>query len=224
MATFLDIGLFQHFSVIFTFLLIFVITYGLLSVQKIIKFGNGDKGIYALIALSLSFLAVTSGGAVAFIGFLTPWFTAFIIFLFFIFFIFRMWVGDDESYFSNAIKQNRGLQWTMIVVAILILIAALSNTFGQQLLEDNPQVQTSTSSNTVTIQADNSNQATGQPSSRPPNQPSPRPSSEPSATSTDFSSNVLSTFIHPKVLGMLLIILIGFFSILFLAKNQDPNM
>lgn len=216
MATFLDVGLLSYFSAIFTFLFLFVLLYGLLSSQKMLKLGEGGKGIYALIALSVSFIAVLSGGAISFIGFLTPWFTALIILMFFIFFIFKMWVGDDDSFFQNAIKNNRGLQWTLIVASILIMIAALSNSFGQNLLEQNPEFEGATvvdGTQQVQVQA------------RPPasGQILDTYQEEGDVGSEDFGGNVLATFVHPRVLGMIMILLVAFFSILLLARSNDPN-
>ena len=53
MATFLDIGLAQHFSVVFTILLVFVIVFAVLEKSKIL---GGNKGLHSLIALSLAML------------------------------------------------------------------------------------------------------------------------------------------------------------------------
>jgi len=47
------------------------------------------------------------------------------------------------------------------------------------------------------------------------------PGGVPSTGSSDFSSNVLTTFTHPKILGMILIFVIGFFSILLLTQSSD---
>mgnify|MGYP006292350407 CR=1 FL=1 len=236
-STFVDLGLFGGLSAIFTFILIFVIVYGLLTVQRLFKVGDGEKGLYALIALSTALLATFSGVAVEFIAFLTPWFTVFIIFIFFVFFIFRMWAGDDENYFQDALKNNNGLRWTLIVVAILILIAALSNTFGQGLLEGNPEIegqpqqQVVDTDGTSFVQVDATNSATGQvddgrvySADGGVSSNSGAAQNPTSATATaSFSDNVLATLTHPKILGLILIMLIAFFTILFLARNNDPD-
>ncbi len=234
MATFVDIGIFEGLAGVFTFLLIFVIIYAFLSAQRVIKVGgSGEKGIYALIAVSLALLSVLSGVAVSFIAILTPWFTVFIIFLFFIFFIFKMWAGDDDNFFREALKNNKGIQWTLIVVAILILITALSGTFGQQLLEGNPELEGTQQQEAITqdgvavVQVDSAGQSTGQrPSTdgRVYSNDQQVTNSQTSTATGSFSDNVLATLTHPKILGLILIMLISFFCILFLARNNDPNV
>ena len=82
MATFLDLTLFEHFSAIFMFLLVFVVTYGFLQVSNLFKDIEGKKGIYAIIAIAVAFLATMSKAVFMVIGALTPWFTVLIIFMF----------------------------------------------------------------------------------------------------------------------------------------------
>ena len=53
MATFLDIGLAQHFSVIFPVLFVFVIVFALLEKSKIL---GDNKGLHSLIALCLAIM------------------------------------------------------------------------------------------------------------------------------------------------------------------------
>ena len=63
MATFLDIGLIENFGVIFVILLVFLILFGLLEYMK--AFGEGRRGLHALIALVVALLFLVSKVATA---------------------------------------------------------------------------------------------------------------------------------------------------------------
>ncbi len=217
MATLLDVGVFQYISVIFTFIFIFAVVYGLLSFLKPFKVGEGSNGLYALIALSISFLGLLSGGALQVIQNMTPWFTALIIFMFFVFFIVRMWTGDDDEVFKTMLLENTAIKWVLIVIFILIVIVGFSSTYGQSLLE-----QGSGEPGTTTV-------ITGQ---EPPTSVQPVPTDPPSdavqqptgsGATGDFNQNVLATIINPQVLGLILMMLIGFFTILFLARTGTAD-
>lgn len=218
MATFMDISLVGHFSAIFVFLLIFVVIYGFLLVTNILKDKPGSKGLYAIVALAIAFLFSVSGDAMTLVSVMTSWFTVLIIFLFLIFFVVRMFVGDDDSFFSTLMSKN-SVVWVMIIVFIIIFIISLSNVFGQRMLENqgsaNTDVMVTDNQNlsqetTTTIYVDES----GKEISR---------TVDSRATDTDdFSNNVLKTFVHPKVLGMFLLMLIGFFAIILIAKTPNP--
>ncbi len=218
MATFLDISIFQHFAGIFVFLIVFAIVYGFLLVTNMLKGKDGATGIYAIIALAFAFFALISRSTVLIITKMTPWFTVLIIFLFLVFFIIRMFVGDNDSFFEELIK-SPSVYWILAVLFIIILIVSLSSTFGQQLLEKQPGItptqndtmmnngqRIDNSANTTIILTQN-NVATPQGAT----------------ASNDFGDNVLQTLIHPKVLGMIMLLLIGMFTIILLAKTPSPD-
>lgn len=132
MATF-DIGLFEHFAVIFPFLFVWVITYVVLSFSP--KFDN--KNLNAVIAFSLAFMFILSKDAVAMINFASPWFVMFFIFIIFMVLAFRV-AGASESDISGAMKTQQGKQiitW-IIVLSVLIMILSFSNVIGQRLLNE----------------------------------------------------------------------------------------
>lgn len=225
-TTFMDVSLFGHFSVIFVFLLVFVITYGFLSVIKIFKAQSGEKGLYAIIALAVSFLISMSRDALSVVVNMTPWFTVLIIFMFLVFFVVKMWAGDDDTLFKNLIKQS-SVYWVLIVIFVLILISSLSSTFGQRMLNNNPQVKSLPGGENVMV--DNGTiismaeaQDAGYEIVAQPTATATSSLAKSSATS-DFSGNVMATIINPKVLGMLLFMIIAFFAIIFLAKSGNPE-
>lgn len=230
MATFLDVSVLQHFSTLFVFLLVFVVVYGFLLMSKIFAKGNeeiaGSRGLYAIIALTAAFFVSVSGGAAAVVSTMTPWFGVFIIFLFLIFFAFKMF-GVDETQFQNVVKMKE-VYWSILVVAILIVIASFSSSFGQNLLNDNSEIVTNPGApNTVVMQENNGvtpNQSTT--SNRLTMTDiniQERQTEQGSTATSDFGSNVLNTIIHPKVLGMLLLLFIAFFAIIFMTSTQNVS-
>lgn len=192
MATFLDIGILQHFSSIFTFILVYIIIYGTLEVNS--PFGKDKKGLHALIALAISFIIIVSKIAMFIIGYMTPWFVVLFLFIFFILFAVRMFGSSDKD--ITGILKNRSVYPIIIVFVVIIIISSLSAAFGQQLLEKNTDEELDDNGEAVVIEDGKT----------------------PSTSTNSFSENLVNTLFHPKVLGMIVILLIGLFALLFLTR------
>jgi magnesium-transporting ATPase (P-type) len=191
MATLLDISILENFSIIFTFLLVFVILYAMLEYFQ--WFGKDKRGLHSLISLAIAFMVIVSDSVRIVVESITPWFLVMILFIFFIVFVVRMFgVGDEQV--SKALGS---IYIWIIVFAVLILFVGLSNAFGQILLEKR------TGEQNETVQP-------------PIEQP---PVVEGGVGSPSFGQNVLLTFTNPKVLGMLLILFISMFAIMFLSRS-----
>lgn len=208
MATFLDLSLFQHVSSVFVFLFVFLITYAFLNVSKIFKSVGGHNGIYAILALAVAFLSSFSAGFVGIVTTMTPWFTVLIIFIFLSFFVARMF-STDEAFFENMIKEG-AIKWILVIAFAIILLVSISSSFGQQMLEAGTgQTETTVTQNvsTTTYQTTTTNAGF-----------------EGSGVATnDFGTNMTQTLFHPKILGMFLIVLISFFTILLIARTSEPD-
>ncbi len=202
MATFLDIGILKNFSIVFTWLLIYVVVFGLLEWKS--PFGKDKKGFNVMVAFAIAFLGVISTSARYFIEFVTPWFLVMAIVIFFILFIVRMF-GLSDSSVENIIKDNMAHTW-LIVLSIFIVLMALGASFGQQLLEKGTGAQPNGPVQPI--------------GSEIPSTPEQVSTIEhgPSTTSS-FAENALQVFVHPKVLGMLFILLLGTFTIYFLSRK-----
>ena len=131
MATFLDVGLLENFGVIFVILLVFLIVFGILEYIK--AFGEGRRGLHAIIALVVALLFLVSKVATAMIKMMVPWFMVIVIFFFFMLFIVRMF-GRTEADMKNLIADPNVYPW-VIIFGVLILLLALGNALGQDLLE-----------------------------------------------------------------------------------------
>jgi hypothetical protein len=78
MATFLDIGLLQKFGLIFPFLFVLVVVWGVLSTTKFL----GDKKfIHGIVALVLALLVLFSTTLREVINNMAPWFVLIFIFI-----------------------------------------------------------------------------------------------------------------------------------------------
>ena len=223
----MDVSLLAHFGTIFLFLLVFVIIYSLLLSVKIFKGVEGSNGVYAVIALATAFFIAAFKPAAMMIMAMVPWFGALAIFIFLLMFIFRMFDSKDEDLFSNALKE-KSVFWTILVISIIILVAGLSSSFGQNMLErqvggtvdvsDNSQVVVD-SIDTVEdeyIQSNNNDYNNANINYK---------SGTQGATATgDFGTNLLMTIVHPKVMGFLLIMIIGVLTIMMMAGSQETLM
>lgn len=206
MATFLDIGVFSYFSIIFLFLLVFTVTFAFLNFMKI--WGKEtQQGWNALIALSISVIAIMSRQAVGFISFVTPWFIVLFFVLFFILFAMRMMGGAD----GMDMKGVLGEAWPWILtLSIVIVLFGLGNALGQDTLKyttpdapDGAQIDAATDGSGEEISADGAGSATG----------------AGSTATTDFQQNLYATLFHPKILGMFFLLIIATVTIAFMAQR-----
>ena len=235
MATFLDVSLLGGAKVLFTFLLVYIIVWGLLTWIK--PFGkSAPTGPYSIIALVAAFFSVISPTVRYIIEFMTPWFLFLILFVFFTLFIVRMFnvsEGDLRSIIGTGTVQ------VLIIAAILIILFfALGSAFGQKALEStqgqqggvyyNPDISTGVTGGQPTDQPSGVLQPVAQPpgSLQPGDDlmpPAPTGAQlqpgQPGATATsDFSLNVVNTLLHPKVLAIIAVLLIAVFSVWLLGR------
>jgi hypothetical protein len=188
MATFLDITLLGHFSVIFTFLLIFVIMYGIFEFGKIL---GDNKGIHSIMALSIALLLLVYKPALDVINTSIPWFVVMFIIILFILISFSLF-GQTQAGFGELLKSNKRIGTTIVAVSIVIVLYSMSQVFGQSMLGQQPTTNTTT--------------ATGESGS---------------TSSGSFNQNLSATLFHPKVLGLLVILLIATFTIMVLARKSS---
>jgi hypothetical protein len=202
MATFLDIGVLGYFRVIFAMILIFVIMYGFLSWTK--PFGDKGLGLYALISIAFAILSISSKGVLTLISFITPWFFVIIFLAFFILFVLMIFGLKEKSLTAGAGPELR--TW-VIIVTVVILLFGLGSAFGQGTLSKGSGDTTTTDSGTVSADGtvDSATNVTGSPES---------------TGTTDFGTNVINTLVNPQVLGMILVMLIGVFTIFLLTSSN----
>jgi len=131
MATFLDVGLFQYFQVIFPVLIVFALVYAVL--QKTKALGDNAGVINAIVAIVAGFMILLSKTALSLINFMTPWFVVLIVFFLLFLLVFRVF-GASDSMVANALK-DKTLMWALIGIGLLIFLIGIGNTVGQSLTE-----------------------------------------------------------------------------------------
>lgn len=211
MASFLDTGLLGFFSLIFTFLLVYAIIWGLLLWKQ--PFGKGAKNIYGIISFAISFLLIISDSARMFIEFITPWFLVLAIFIFLIMMVMSVFTKDIKWL---AVASDSAVYTTILVVAIIIVIVGLAVVFGQRTLDSgktSPSVPTTQINNSLTVpsygQANYIETGANAPGINVPTGPT---------GTADYGTNAVNTLFHPKVLGVILVLLMSTLIIYFLSR------
>ncbi len=130
MATFLDVGLIQNFSIIFPFLLVLVVVFGIASYTKL--FGE-NKTIHGLIALILAISLMFSPTVRSAINLMAPWFVLLFIFMVFMILAFKVFGSSNEDVMSVLKNPEYSyIIWWTAALAITIGVGSLSHvTFGQ---------------------------------------------------------------------------------------------
>jgi hypothetical protein len=185
MATILDVTLFDFFSPVLLFLLVYATVYAIL--EKL-KFFGDNRGIHAILSFSVSLLFLFSGAARSVLEFALPWYLILGFIALNIIMIMGLFGAEEGDLKSALTADSRIITWT-IVLSVVILIFALSHAIGQSALD------TTQDNQTIIENADDST-ATG-----------------------SFNKNLYRTLFHPKVLGMLALLLIAMFTILFLTAG-----
>lgn len=211
MVDIVDMSFFSNFGVIFTFLLVYAITYGIISYGK--PLGKDiSKGIGAMVALGVAVLVVMSPQVVSFIAFSIPWFLIIIFILFFIMFMMKLFTGPDADFSKFIFEQKRVVVWIVIAIFIVLLFA-FGNSFGQQSLDkgnwdggDNSDQELSNDETIDSVDEFIGETGVGNAAT-----------TGTSVATDDFSTNVVNTLVNPKVLGLILVLLVAVFAIFFLA-------
>lgn len=189
MATPLDISLLRQFDLVFPFLLVFVMVYAGLGFMKLFK---DNKALHAILALVLAFMSLFSPVAIKTITYMSPYFVILMIFLIFVMMTFMV-LGPGESDVMNALKlkENQFIFWWIAAFVILIGFGSFFTAIAET--GGVPGY----SGSTGTEGAAQSGQATG------------------GGQQAEF----FKTLFHPKILGLMFIILLGLFTINRLASS-----
>jgi len=188
MATFLETGLLNYFSIVFPALLVFVLIFALLQKIKIL---GESKSINALVAIALGFIVLLSENILSLINFAAPWFVIFFIFMVLLLVVFKLMGASDEN-IASVIRNDKIVQWAIIAISLIIVASALGNVYGQKLLP-------LTAEENVT-EAVEDGEIT-------------------SVATTSYRTNVAAVFFHPKMLGLVFLLLVAVFTIALITKE-----
>ncbi len=210
MVTLLDIGLVNQFQMVFSFFFVVAVVYGVLALTK---FFGDNKPLYALIAILLGILVLLIPDVSSLINTMTPWFVLFFIFLVFLLITYKIFGATDMDIVSA--MKDRAVVWVILIIAVVIVIGSFASVFGQRLLEGGRQgsdLRVDAGDGRTIIDA-----RTGRVIREAPG--SGRGLARGSVAGSSYGENLLSTLLHPKVLGFGLMGLIALFTIAILAME-----
>ena len=191
----MDVSMLSYFSPIFIFILIFAFLYGVLHKTKIFGDNKILSGIVGLV-VALIFVLIAQLTKVMLI--IAPWFSILFIFLVFTIVVFKIFGASDDN-ITAVIKNHSTLQWTLIIICLIIGVGALAAVFGQQSLEGGYGAGSS-SSDTVSIDQSGEVITIGAPGA---------PSQGQTTAGSSYGKNLAATLYHPKTLGVVFILIIA---------------
>ncbi|MCB9358392.1 hypothetical protein H6503_00515 [Candidatus Woesearchaeota archaeon] len=183
-------------------LLVLILLYGILEYTKAL---GKNPFVNVFIALIAAALVLISDKATQMLAFMTPWFVILFFFIIFMLIAFKS-MGVSDSSILGAMKNNRGIVWTIIFIGIIIAAVGLGNVIGQELLNKQPGVQKYVQNSDGTFTSPEGTIVTTLP--------------EGATSSSSYQDNLTLTLFHPKVLGFLLIALIAAYTVQFMTKAQ----
>lgn len=185
MATLIDVGLIEGILPIFSLIFIWV---GVYAVLQKTNFLTESKSIHSIFATVVAIIVLATPELLKAILIMIPWFVVILVFLMLMILVYRF-LGIGEGDIATVAKDSTTVYWVLII-SVIIFIAALSNVFGQNLLEQN---------DAQVIPINEGNQT--------------------STATGNFDENVNATFFHPKFLGALFVLLVAVFTILTMARG-----
>lgn len=133
MATILDFSFLANFSSLFTFLLVLVGSYALLTH---IKFLGENAAIHGFISFLIAIIVSIFPSTNRLVSSMAPWFVILAIFLMFLITGYML-LGWSEKDVANKVKKTPAINWAIFIIGCIILIVSISNAFGPGLL--NPE-------------------------------------------------------------------------------------
>ncbi len=133
MAT-LDVGLLDHISLVFPFLLVWAVMFGLLTWKKV--FGE-NRIIQGTIAVTIAIMFIMSDKAVAILNISSPWFVILFMLIIFVLIGFKMFgVSDTHIVSIVTSKDYQYISTWIVLISLLIIVFAGSSVMGQDLLDE----------------------------------------------------------------------------------------
>jgi hypothetical protein len=202
MAAVLDISILNSVSIVIVFLLVFVAGWGILRFVN--PFKGSAESYYGLMAFLLAVLLVLSRKAVNVILIATPWLILVMMIAFFIIFFSKMFGIDDKSIAHSF--SEKGWGW-MVFVLVLIVLFALGNSFGQDLLAAT-QPGTNVTTTEPIVMEDGTVVY-------------PAPGDVATVSGGDFGTNLTFTLFHPKILGVLFFFVLATLTMILLNQSTS---
>ena len=167
------------------------------AVLEVTKILGQNPGVHGLIALLIALMSATQPAALKVITNFSPFYVIFILFLVFLF-LAATFAGFKPDEIMSVFGGKQGGAVLFLIVTIIILAFALAGVYGQSFLEKFSTGSTSTQPGNITGE---------------------------DTASGSFAQNFGATLFHPKILGFVLIMLVGAFAIALLTSGPRlPGM
>ncbi|MBS3127924.1 hypothetical protein J4410_02170 [Candidatus Woesearchaeota archaeon] len=127
MASILDIGFLQNFSILFPFLLVLVLVYAILS-MSILK---ERRALAGMIAFLLAIMTLFSQVVIDIIGRMTPILVVFFIIIIFMLMAFGIFGVKPETLLSSG-PYHKHIGWWTFIILLLILIGSITSVFSER--------------------------------------------------------------------------------------------
>ncbi|MBN2111482.1 hypothetical protein JW707_00115 [Candidatus Woesearchaeota archaeon] len=183
MATIMDVSLIKSFGAVFPFLFIFAVVYGFLSYRKV--FGD-NRALHAIIAVIFALMSLLSSTVIETINRAAPWFVLLMIFIVFLLLGFMI-LGAGEADILAVIKSSdySFINWWIFFLVLAIVLGSLSQVISEK------------GGYPPYGEGENATVSEGGDGGQVPKQ----------------ESDFWQTIFHPKVLGLIAILLIAFFTV-----------
>jgi len=189
MATFLDLGLLEHILPAFSFLFVWLVTYAVMDKFNLAKNTSVKLGVSFCIAM----LFIFSSSALRFVSIITPWFVVMVVVALFLIALF-MFMGVKEDTISKSVGDPR-VYWTVIIIAVILLIIAMIDVFGN-------------------VQSPYANQQ---------NTDGSQSTASTSITNPTRQSESLKTIVHPRVLGAIFLLFMAALAANFVSRGLKAS-
>lgn len=144
----------------------------------------------ALVAIVLALMSLVFPDLIKLISFIAPWFVVVFVFMIFLLLVYQL-LGATEKDILGALKGDKTIQWAIFGISLVILFAGIAHVWGAKVLPATQQ---------QTLETENSPEVSGK-------------------TSGTYTKNILATFFHPKILGLIFLFLIAIFTVAFLSSG-----
>lgn len=126
----MQLGVLKYFSIIFPALLVFVVVFALLEKTKIL---GENKVTHSIIAIVIAFMVILLKDIVSIINYMAPWFVLLFVFFVFLLVLYKL-LGATDQNIADFFTKNRGFQFVIIGIGLVILIASIAYVYGPKVL------------------------------------------------------------------------------------------
>lgn len=161
------------------------------AIAEYTKLFGENKSIHAIMALAIAVITLMLSGVIQVINLIIPWFALMFIFAALVIMAFKFFGVTDENLLSTIIGRDKVVLWWIITIAVIIFLGALGRVYF-------------TSGSLLEPRA-NESMIVG---------------TNATTVSTIGQGAFWATLFHPKILGLILILLIASFTIRLLSGYE----